>query len=66
MPPFDYTIEVRTADGSTTVASYQVPLATASLEGVALVVVASGFLDPSQNSDGAALVCMPPYRLVEI
>ena len=54
LPPFDYTIEVRTADGSTTVASYQVPLATLGLGGVALVVVASGFLDPSQNSDGAA------------
>ena len=53
LPTADYVLEVRTADGITTVASYQAPLAALSLEGAALVVIASGFLDPSQNSDGA-------------
>ena len=54
LPTADYVLEVRTADGITTVASYQAPLAALSLEGAALVVIASGFLDPSQNSDGAS------------
>jgi hypothetical protein len=54
LPSEDYILEVRTEDGLTTVASYQAPLATLGLEGAAAVVVASGFLDPSQNSDGAA------------
>ena len=53
LPTADYVLEVRTADGITTVASYQAPLAALGLEGAALVVIASGFLDPSQNSDGA-------------
>ena len=50
----DYTIDVTSADGSTVVASYEAPLATLQLEGQALTVVASGFLDPSLNQDGAA------------
>ncbi len=54
LPSDDYILEVRTEDGLTTVATYQAPLATLELGGAAAVVVASGFLDPSQNSDGAA------------
>ena len=54
LPTADYTIQINTADGSTGVAAYSAPLSTLGLEGAALVAVASGFLDPSQNSDGPA------------
>ena len=50
----DYTIDVRDASGATVVASYEAPLATLGLSGSAITVVASGFLDPSVNSNGAA------------
>lgn len=50
----DYAIEVQDETGTVTVASYEVPLATLSLDGAAVVAVASGFLDPSVNSDGPA------------
>ncbi|GAA0872381.1 hypothetical protein GCM10009117_15280 [Gangjinia marincola] len=49
----DYVLDVTTADGSTVVASYEAPLATLGLTDAAITVLASGFLDPSQNSDGA-------------
>jgi hypothetical protein len=54
LPTDDYVIEVRTADGSTVVAAYTAPLGTLNLEGAALTVVASGFLNPANNSDGPA------------
>ncbi len=54
LPTADYTIQINTADGSTGVAAYQAPLATLGLDGAALAVIASGFLDPTQNSDGPA------------
>jgi len=38
----------------TPVASYQAPLASLGLAGNAITVLASGFLDPSMNSNGAA------------
>ncbi|GAA3514815.1 hypothetical protein GCM10022393_30940 [Aquimarina addita] len=50
----DYAINVSTSDGTTIVKAYDAPLATLGLEDVALTVVASGFLDPSVNSDGEA------------
>ncbi len=50
----DLILEVYDASGSTLVAAYQAPLATLGLEDSAMVVVASGFLDPSQNSNGDA------------
>ncbi len=43
LPTADYTIDVRDETGTTTVASYEVPLAALNLDGVALVAVASGF-----------------------
>ena len=49
----DYILDVKDESGATTVASYSAPLATLSLTDAALVVVASGFLEPSNNSDGA-------------
>ncbi|GAB5400115.1 MAG: hypothetical protein Aureis2KO_17000 [Aureisphaera sp.] len=53
LPTADYSIEVRDETGTVTVAAYEAPLATLGLDGAALVAVASGFLDPSVNSDGA-------------
>ncbi len=50
----DLILEVYDASGSTLVAAYEAPLATLGLEDSAMVVVASGFLDPSQNSNGDA------------
>ncbi|MBL0012457.1 MAG: DUF4397 domain-containing protein [Flavobacterium sp.] len=50
----DYTLAVQDATGAVTVATYAAPLASLNLQGVALTVVASGFLDPSQNSNGPA------------
>ena len=54
LPTADYIIDVTDETGSVTVASFQAPLASLELDGVALVAVATGFLDPSQNSDGPA------------
>ena len=54
LPTADYTLEIRDETGTTTVASYQAPLSTLGLDGQALVVVASGFLDPTNNSNGPA------------
>jgi hypothetical protein len=50
----DYVLEIRDETGATTVASYDAPLSTLGLTDSALVVVASGFLDPSMNSMGEA------------
>jgi hypothetical protein len=54
LPTADYSIQVRTGEGNTTVAQYNAPLATLALNGAAAVVVASGFLNPSANSNGPA------------
>ncbi|MFW5707814.1 MAG: fasciclin domain-containing protein, partial [Bacteroidota bacterium] len=50
----DYILEVRDETGTTTVAAYQAPLATLDLEDAAITVLASGFLNPDNNSDGPA------------
>lgn len=54
LPTADYVLEIRDETGVTTVASFDAPLSGLSLDGAALVVVASGFLNPAVNSDGAA------------
>ncbi|MGL4596131.1 MAG: DUF4397 domain-containing protein, partial [Bacteroidia bacterium] len=54
LPTADYAINITDATGSVVVASYAAPLQTLSLQGVALTVVASGFLNPSNNSNGPA------------
>lgn len=54
LPTADYTVQVRTADNSTVVAAYSAPLQTLGLQDDAITVVASGFLDPAQNSNGPA------------
>jgi hypothetical protein len=54
LPTADYTISVTDASGANTVASYGAPLATLNLQGASLVAVASGFLNPANNSSGPA------------
>ena len=53
LPTNDYVVEVRDNAGTTTVAAYSAPLSTLSLQGASAVVVASGFLNPANNSNGA-------------
>lgn len=50
----DYNIQIRNDKGTDVVAEYSAPLQTLNLDGVAAVVVASGFLDPTVNSNGDA------------
>jgi hypothetical protein len=54
LPTLDFSLQVRDQTGTTTVAQFAAPLATLGLNGVAAVVVASGFLDPANNNNGAA------------
>ncbi len=54
LPTADFTLDVRTENTLATVASYSAPLATLNAGGAALVVVASGFLNPANNSNGPA------------
>lgn len=54
LPAANATVSITDASGATTVRRYDVPLGTLSLGGQAITVVASGFLDPSKNSNGAA------------
>ncbi|WP_170266423.1 T9SS type A sorting domain-containing protein [Phaeocystidibacter luteus] len=49
----DITLEVRSEDGATLFASYDAPLSTLGLQDSALVTLASGFLNPANNSSGA-------------
>lgn len=50
----DYTLQVQTAASGGAVAAFDAPLETLGVDGGALTVLASGFLDPSMNSNGAA------------
>jgi hypothetical protein len=50
----DYILNVTPAAGTPVVATYSAPLATLSLQGKAITVLASGFLDPTMNSNGPA------------
>jgi len=52
LPTNNYSISVTA--GSATVASYQAPLSTLGLNGAAITVLASGFLNPANNSAGPA------------
>jgi hypothetical protein len=52
LPTDDYILEVRDETGAVTIAAYEAPLEELTLDGVAAVVVASGFVDPSLNSNG--------------
>lgn len=48
----DYKLTIKDETGENTVAVYNAPLSTLELEGAAITVVASGFLNPDQNSFG--------------
>jgi Secretion system C-terminal sorting domain/Domain of unknown function (DUF4397) len=50
----NYTLNVTPAAGSPVVASYSAPLQTLGLAGKAITVLASGFLNPANNSNGPA------------
>jgi hypothetical protein len=54
LPTNDYILSITDATGENTVVSYAAPLNTLNLNGAALVAVASGFLNPANNSDGEA------------
>ena len=54
LPTNDYVLQVRDASGRNKVATYAAPLATLGLQNTALTVLASGFLNPGANSEGAA------------
>jgi len=54
LPTLDFSLQIRDQTGTTTVAQFAAPLATLGLNGAAAVVVASGFLDPSNNNNGPA------------
>ncbi len=50
----DYVLDVKNASGTTTLATYLAPLNTLDLDGTAITVLASGFLNPATNSNGPA------------
>ncbi|MDR9400687.1 MAG: T9SS type A sorting domain-containing protein, partial [Psychroflexus sp.] len=54
VPTADYVLNVETADNATVVATYEAPLQTLGLGDQAISVLASGFLDPAANQNGAA------------
>ncbi|MBN3034916.1 MAG: DUF4397 domain-containing protein, partial [Bacteroidales bacterium] len=54
LPTADYVLDIKDQTGINTLASYSAPLATLGLQDGALAVVASGFLNPANNSDGAS------------
>lgn len=51
----DYTIDIEDASGTNILASHQAHLASLNLTDSALVVVASGFLDSTQNANGPSI-----------
>jgi hypothetical protein len=54
LPTANYSLDIRDETGSTTVANFAAPLAELNLDGQSVTVLASGFLNPGNNSDGAA------------
>lgn len=54
LPTADYTIDITNSTGTTVVQSYSAPLSTLGLTDSAITVLASGFLDSTVNSNGAA------------
>jgi hypothetical protein len=53
LDPLDYILEIRD-QGGVKIAAYKLPLETTGLDGFAISIVASGFLDPGNNSNGPA------------
>lgn len=54
LPTNDYMLSLTDSMGNSQIALFSAPLQTLSLQGAAIVVVASGFVDPAQNSNGPA------------
>jgi hypothetical protein len=54
VPASEFTFEIRDASGRVTVATFEAPLGTYGLQGKAVTVLASGFLNVQDNSDGPA------------
>jgi hypothetical protein len=54
LPLADYQIQIRNEAGTDVVAEYAVPLQTLSIDGQAITVLASGFLNPAANNNGPA------------
>ena len=54
LPTADYKLQIRDEFSENVVAEYSAPLQTLNLGGAALTVVASGFLNPTVNSNGPA------------
>ena len=50
----DYQLAIQDDNNTVTVATYAAPLETLGLDGAAITVLASGFLDPSMNGNGPA------------
>jgi hypothetical protein len=54
LPTAFYQLDIRNEAGDVTVATFNAPLADLGLQGQAISVLASGFLNPGNNSNGAA------------
>lgn len=54
LPTANYQIQIRDQFSENVVAEYVAPLSTLNLGGAALTVIASGFLNPANNSNGPA------------
>ena len=54
LPTANYTLDVTAAPGTPVIASYSAPLTSLGLQGEAITVLASGFLNPANNSNGPA------------
>lgn len=54
MDPLDYILELRDEAGVEKIAAYRAQFGTLGLDGHAVTVVASGFLNPGNNSNGPA------------
>ncbi len=54
LPTLDFSLQIRNEAGTDVVAQYDAPLATLGLDGEAISVIASGFLNPANNNDGPA------------
>jgi len=54
LPTLDFILDITLDNGTPTGLQYEAPLATLGLDGAALVVFASGFLNPANNNDGEA------------
>jgi hypothetical protein len=52
LPTLDYSFQVRTETGQDVVAQFSAPLAGLNLHDSALLVLASGFLNPASNNNG--------------